>query len=37
MPKFDMPYTIVDDIAYDPQARDLRSRWLRLRRPILTR
>jgi branched-chain amino acid transport system substrate-binding protein len=23
MPKFNMPYTIVDDIAYDPQARDL--------------
>src|SRR3984885_2445515 len=23
MPKFDMPYKIVDEIAYDPQARDL--------------
>jgi branched-chain amino acid transport system substrate-binding protein len=23
MPKFDMPYTIVEEIAYDPQARDL--------------
>ena len=23
MPKFNMPYAIVDDIAYDPQARDL--------------
>jgi branched-chain amino acid transport system substrate-binding protein len=23
MPKFDMPYTIVDEIPYDPQARDL--------------
>jgi branched-chain amino acid transport system substrate-binding protein len=23
MPKFDMPYTIADTIAYDPQARDL--------------
>jgi branched-chain amino acid transport system substrate-binding protein len=23
MPKFNMPYTIVDEIAYDPQARDL--------------
>src|SRR5580658_7099757 len=23
MPKFDMPYKIVDDIAYDPQAHDL--------------
>ena len=23
MPKFDMPYTIVDEIAYDPAARDL--------------
>src|SRR6202012_4550477 len=23
MPKFDMPYTIADEITYDPQARDL--------------
>jgi len=23
MPKFNMPYTVVDDIPYDPQARDL--------------
>jgi branched-chain amino acid transport system substrate-binding protein len=23
LPKFDMPYTIVDEITYDPQARDL--------------
>jgi branched-chain amino acid transport system substrate-binding protein len=23
MPKFDMPYTIAEEIAYDPAARDL--------------